>query len=50
MGTVVGVTEDWAEDGEGSSVVENRAEGDGRGLDWWEVWRSLLVGRFSNVI
>ena len=34
---MVGVTEDWAENGEGGSVVENRAESDGRGLDWWEV-------------
>lgn len=29
----VGVTEDRSEDGEGDSVVEGRAESDGRGLD-----------------
>jgi len=34
---VVGVTEDGAEDSEGGSVVEDRAEGDGGGLDGWEV-------------
>ena len=31
--TAVGVTENGAEDGKGDSVVEGRAEGDGRGLD-----------------
>ncbi len=35
----VGVTEDGAEDGKGDSVVEGRAESDGRGLDGREVWR-----------
>ena len=39
MCAVVGVTEDWAKNGEGGSVVENRAESDGRGLNWWEVCR-----------
>lgn len=33
----VGVAEDWAEDGEGSDVVEDGAEGDGRRLNRWEV-------------
>ena len=37
MGTVIGVTEDWAEDSERGGVVEDRAEGDGRWLDGWEV-------------
>jgi hypothetical protein len=39
LGTVVGVAEDGAENSKGGSVVENRAEGDGRGLNGWEVWR-----------
>jgi hypothetical protein len=33
----VGVTENGAEDGKGDSVVEGRAESDGRGLDGREV-------------
>jgi hypothetical protein len=33
LGAVVGITEDWAEDGKGSGVVENRAKSDGRWLD-----------------
>ena len=37
LGAVVGVAEDWAEDGEGGGVVEDRAEGDGRWLDWWQI-------------
>jgi len=40
---VVGVTEDWTENCEGSGVVEDGAEGDGRWLDWWEVWSGVLV-------
>jgi hypothetical protein len=40
---VVGVTEDWAEDGQGSSVVEDRSEGNGGRLDRWEVWRRVLA-------
>lgn len=35
---MVGVTKDWAEDCERGGVVEDCAEGDGRWLDWWEVW------------
>lgn len=42
LGAVVGVAEDGAEDGEGGGVVEDRAQGDGGGLDWWEVWVALL--------
>jgi hypothetical protein len=38
---VVGVTEDGAENSEGSCVVEDRAEGNGGGLDGWEVWRRI---------
>jgi len=34
---VVGITEDWAEDSEGSGVVEDRAESNGRWLNGWEV-------------
>ena len=37
LGTVVSVAKDGAEDSEGGSMVENGAEGDGRGLDGWEV-------------
>lgn len=37
LGAVVGVTEDWAENGEGGGVVENRAEGNGGWLDWWKI-------------
>jgi len=36
---VVGVAEDRAENSEGGCVVEDGAEGDGGGLDGWEVWR-----------
>ena len=35
---MVGVAEDGAEDGEGGGVVEDRAEGDGGGLDGGEIW------------
>lgn len=35
---MVGVAEDGAEDGEGGGVVEDRAEGDCRGLDGGEIW------------
>lgn len=38
LGAVVGVAEDGTEDSEGGCVVEDGAEGDGGGLDWWEVW------------
>jgi len=34
----VGVTEDWAKNGEGDGVVEDSAEGNGRWLDGWEVF------------
>ena len=37
LSAVVGVAEDWAEDGERGGVVEDRAEGDGRWLDWWQI-------------
>jgi hypothetical protein len=51
LSTVVGVTEDWAEDGEGGSVVENGAEGDSRWLDWWEVCRrEKLVSKNHHFI
>lgn len=39
----VGVTEDGAEDSEGDSVVEGRAESDGRGLDGGEVCRDGIL-------
>ena len=35
---MIGVAKDGTEDSEGSSVVEDCAEGNGGGLDWWEVW------------
>jgi hypothetical protein len=35
---VVGIAEDWGEHGEGDGVVEDGAKGDGRWLDWREVW------------
>lgn len=38
LGAVVGVAEDGAEDCEGGGVVEDRAEGDGGGLDGGEIW------------
>jgi hypothetical protein len=34
----VGITEDGTENGERDSVVEGRAERNGRGLDGREVW------------
>jgi len=34
---VVGVAENGTEDGEGGGVVEDCAEGNSGGLDWWEV-------------
>lgn len=37
LSAVVGVTEQRAENGERGGVVEESAEGDGRGLDGWEV-------------
>ena len=37
LSTVVGVTKDWAEDRERDGVAEESAEGDGRGLDGWEI-------------
>ena len=43
LGTVIGVTENWAENSEGGCVVEDGAEGNGGGLDWWEVWRGKLA-------
>ena len=36
---MVGVAEDGAEHSEGGCVVEDRAEGNGGGLNGWEVWR-----------
>jgi len=38
LGAVVGITKDGAEDSEGGGVIEDRAEGDGGGLNGWEVW------------
>jgi hypothetical protein len=35
--TAVGVTEDWAKNGERDGVVEGRAKSNGRGLDRGEV-------------
>ena len=40
---MVGVAEDWCEDCEGGNVVEDRAEGDSRGFDGWEIYGGLLV-------
>lgn len=40
---MIGVTENWAENSEGGCVVEDGAEGNGGGLDWWEVWRGKLA-------
>jgi hypothetical protein len=37
LSTVVDVTEDWAEDGKGCSVVEDGTKGNGRWLNRWEV-------------
>jgi hypothetical protein len=37
LGAVVGVAEDGSEDGKGDEVGVGGAEGDGRGLDGWEV-------------
>jgi len=37
LGAVVSVTEDWAENCEGCSVVEDGAEGNGGWLDGWEI-------------
>lgn len=37
LSAVVGVTEQRAENGERGGVVEKSAEGDGRGLDGWEI-------------
>ena len=34
---MVSVTEDWAENCEGCSVVEDGAEGNGGWLDGWEI-------------
>jgi hypothetical protein len=48
LGTVVGVAEDRAENSEGGCVVEDGAEGDGGGLDGWEVWRGGLARQFEE--
>ena len=37
LGAVVGVAEDRSEDGKGGGVVEDGADGDGRGLHGWEI-------------
>lgn len=39
LGAVVGLAEDGREDDEVDAVVEEGAEGDGRGLDGREVWK-----------
>ena len=44
MSAVVGVPEDWAEDCERGGVVEDCAEGNGRGLNWGEIWEDWLAG------
>lgn len=38
LGAVVGVSEDGGEDCERGGVGEDCAEGDGGGLDGWEIW------------
>ena len=45
---MVGVTEDGAENSKGSCVVEDRAEGNGGGLDGREVWPGELVRDFRK--
>jgi hypothetical protein len=45
---VVSVAEDRAENSEGSCVVEDGSEGDGGGLDGWEVWRGGLARQFEE--
>jgi hypothetical protein len=40
---VVGIAKDRAKDGEGGDMVEDGAEGDGRGLNGGEVWRRGLL-------
>ena len=44
---MVGVAEDRREDCERSSMVEDRAEGDGRGLDRWEVCEHFISDGLS---
>ena len=44
---MVGIAEDRREDCKRSSVVENRAKGDGRGLDRWEVCEYLISDGLS---
>ncbi len=39
---MIGIAEDRRQDCERSSVVEDRAEGDGRGLDRWEVCERFI--------
>lgn len=45
---MVGFTEKGSEDGEGCGVVEDGAEGNGRGLDGGKVWGALLVMGFRR--
>ena len=40
---MVGVAENGSEDGERDGVGVDGAEGDGRGLDGWEIWRLGLA-------
>ena len=44
---MVGIAEDRREDCERSSMVEDRAEGDGRGLDGWEVCEHFISDSLS---
>lgn len=37
LGALVGIAEDGTKDGEGDKVGVGGAEGDGRGLDGWEI-------------
>lgn len=41
LGAAVGLAEERSHDSEGGDMIEDGAEGDGGGLDGWEVWRML---------
>ena len=49
LSLAVGVTEQGGQDGEGSDVVENGAEGDGRRLDGGKVWNASVSMRAPRV-
>ncbi len=48
FGALVGVTKDWRENCEGGAVVEERTQGNGRGLDGWEVCERALAKTSSD--